>query len=80
MSYDMMDFGGMMGYGGWWSVLAIAFWLLIFVALVLAIFWLVKSLSGDRTQESAEDVLKKRYAKGEIAKAEFDQKMKDIGK
>lgn len=34
--------------------------------------------SGERTKESASDILKKRYARGEINKEEFEEMKKDI--
>ncbi len=56
------------------------FWLLVFVGLFLLIRWIVRS-SGPGSQppkESAMEVLKKRYAGGEISKEEFEQKKKDL--
>ena len=58
-----------------------------FFGIVWAIFWIVVSRYGWRNREhrfgaplekSALDILKDRYAKGEIGKAEFDEKKKDI--
>lgn len=61
----------------------IIFWLVIIIVLV----WLIKFLvgksgsSGNREREedpSAMEILKRRYASGEISKAEFEQKKKDL--
>lgn len=76
--------GGMGGYGGGWlgSIIMIAFWVAVIVGIVLLIRWLVQSTGagshGARSEESALEILKKRYARGEIDKKEFDQKKKDL--
>ena len=76
---------GMMGWGvmGWLgAVMMLIFWIVIIAAVVILVRWLV---SADRLQtggagrtESALDILKKRYARGEISKEEFEEKRKDI--
>ncbi len=75
---------GMMGWGGWgmgW-VFMIIFWALIIVALVFLIKWLAglsrSRASSDKPHDSALEILKQRYAKGEINKEEFDQKKRDL--
>jgi len=47
------------------------------------ILWAVKTTAGSGTnsagkQKSALDILKERYAKGEIEREEFEQKRKDL--
>jgi putative membrane protein len=76
---------GMMGnWGmGWFgSIFMVAFWILILVGLVLLIRWLVQATGRDKTDGSgvnrALEILKERYAKGEIDKEEFESKKKDL--
>jgi putative membrane protein len=62
-----------------------AFWVLV---LVLGVFFLVRWLSGSgksrKTQEFLQgddvlDILKQRYARGDIEREEFQQKRHDLG-
>ena len=72
----------MMGLWGWVGyVVMVVFWTLVIFALVLWIkSWLEQMgmWSGPREQESALEILKKRYARGEINKQEFEEKRKDL--
>jgi putative membrane protein len=76
----MHDGGGHMmpGWmGGWmalWGVLAIA----LIVLAVVATIWLVRHLSGGGS--SHQDVLKRRYAAGEISREEFLQRRNDLSR
>ena len=75
-----MGFGMMDGYGmssGMW-ILGLIFWILILVGLILLIKYLWEGAGAKRMEESALEVLKKRYARGEISKEEFEDKKKDI--
>lgn len=56
------------------------FWILVVVGLVFLIKWLAQQSRPRETRESESplEILKKRYAKGEIDKEEFDQKKKDL--
>lgn len=72
MFHDFM-FGGM--WFGW------IFW----IVLIALIIWLVvnqsnrnKQIYQPPQQDSAIDILKKRYAKGEISKEEYEQMKKDL--
>jgi putative membrane protein len=76
----MMDWG----YGiGWFGPIMMGiFWILIIVAIIFLIRWLIASSSfkshGLKSEESAIEILKRRYARGEINKEEFLEKKKDL--
>jgi putative membrane protein len=69
--HDSMMFGG----GFMWLV-----WLL----LIAGVAWLVATLvasrgrRGDSTGTSATDIVKERYARGEIDRTEYEQKLQDL--
>ncbi len=69
----MMD--GFFGMGFSWIV-----WLIIIVAIVWAIFRFKGNNHGQyrKDNESSLDILKKRYANGEISKDEFERMKKDL--
>ena len=68
-----------MGFGG--GFFMILFWIVIIVAVVMLVKWLAGGSSRfDLPREkSALDILKERYARGEIGKEEFEQKKRDLG-
>jgi putative membrane protein len=76
---------GMMGWGGgmgWpWPIMMLIFWVAVIVGVVFLVRWLTSSANrgrGGASEESALDILKKRYAKGEISKDEYEKIKKDI--
>ncbi len=77
---------GMMGSGwgmGWFgTIFMLIFWVLVAVCLIFLIKWLIQKTSGKKEIPSASnralEILKERYAKGEIDKAEFETKKKDL--
>lgn len=73
MMYDYWGHGS--GTDGWGFV----FMLLMMVLVILGIVVLVRYLGqepGSHNQDEALDVLKKRFANGEIDKKEFEEKRK----
>jgi len=69
---------GMMGAG--MGVAMILFWVVIIVLAIAAVRWLLAAAPGRPAApgETAEDILKKRYARGEIQKEEFEAKLRDL--
>lgn len=71
------DHGGWMFGGG----LVMLLWWLLPIALVVALAVYLVKLSGGRstTEKNALDILKERYARGEIKRDEFEQIKRDLG-
>lgn len=69
-----MDYGMM----GWMWIFGLVFWILVIAGLVLLIKYLWEGTGAKRETESALEILKKRYARGEINKEEFEEKKKEL--
>ena len=70
-----MGYYGDYGFGGFFMLL---FWILIIVAIAVTVKWLICHNQPGQKANSALDILKERYAKGEIDKQEFEAKKKDL--
>ncbi len=75
--------GGMMGWNDGWGMFAMLHMLLWWVLIILGIVVLAKWAFGARQPKSSgEDralaILRERYARGEIDKAEFDARRRDL--
>ena len=72
----------MFGYGDSWGwsgmILMFVWWIIIVAAIVLAVRWLAMASGGKRYGNNAVEILKERYAKGEIDKKEFEEKLKEL--
>jgi putative membrane protein len=83
----MMMGWGMMGWGGYgfnpfgW-VMMVVVWALIIGGIALLAIWLLRegapSVSGVSSSARALDILKERYARGEITHEQYDQMRRDI--
>ncbi len=79
---DGQAMDGMMG--GWWGfgLLWMLFWIALLVLVVVAIWRLLQGRPGgatDSREESPMEILKRRYAQGEINREEFEAKRRDLG-
>jgi putative membrane protein len=71
----------MWGMWGAWGIgmllVMLTFWVLVIVGLVALVRWLVTQGRESRT-DTAFEILRQRYARGEINKDEFDAKKRDL--
>ena len=72
----MGEYWGWHGFG--WVFMSL-WWILIIVVIVAAVKWLAYGSSGSgRRDKTALDILKERYARGEVNREEFEQKRRDL--
>lgn len=80
--YGMMHWGSYGWDGGWFGWVGMVIWWLLVVMFVLAAIRWFSNRAGSGTGaahgKSAMDILKERYAKGEIEKKEFEEKKKAL--
>ena len=76
---------GMMGsWGmGWFGMIFMTiFWVLVIVGLVFLIKWLIQASGSGKTAgqtgSGALEILRQRYARGEIDKGEFESMKRDL--
>ncbi len=78
--------GYMGNYGGGWGGMGFGligmslFWIVLIIGIVALLKgrWGSPGSGERRPEKTALDILKERYARGEIDKAEFDQKRNDL--
>ena len=79
--YDFWGMHPMWGMWGAWGfgmmLIMLVFWGLIIVGLVLGIRWLV-SQGRESRSDTAMDILRQRYARGEIDKEEIEARRRDL--
>ena len=64
-----------MGLGGW-------LWMILAVVLVVAVVWVLVTAVSGRDRSAADDatqILKARFARGEITQAEYEQARRLLG-
>ena len=75
------DYWGMHYMWGAWGIgmtlMMVLFWVLIIVGLVVGIRWLISQGKESRS-DSALEILRQRYARGEITKEQFEAMKQDL--
>ena len=67
---------GSYGYTPWWTVAWYIFWIVIIALLIWFIYQFVIKREGS---DNALQILKKRFAKGDIAQKQFEEMKKKLG-
>lgn len=73
---EMAPFGFAFGIAG--LIFMILWWALIILAIVYLARWVIRQSSTFYKEKSPVDILKERYAKGEISREEFEKMKKDL--
>ena len=84
----MMMGPGMMGWGGfgffpWWGILMLLFWALVIGGGALLLVWLFRQGRPPEAPPGphgpqALDILRERYARGEITREQYQQMRRDL--
>jgi len=75
---SMMNFG-FTPFGGFGWIFMVLWWVLIIAGIVALIKWFTNQSRGNHDHEKSPlEILKERYAKGEIDRKEFEDKKKDL--
>ncbi len=69
-----------MGFGLFGWLMMLLFWILIIVGVIVVVRWIMDQGKPNwlRTEETALDILKKRYASGEIDKEQFETVKREL--
>ena len=86
MMGGMMGSGMMGGWGGggaagpWWAVFSLVPWLLVAAGIGLLVVWALRQASdgGAASGGRALDILKGRYARGEVTREQYEQIRRDL--
>ncbi|MHB8280179.1 MAG: SHOCT domain-containing protein [Candidatus Humimicrobiaceae bacterium] len=71
----------MMGFGGFGMIFGFIFFVLIVIGVILLIVWLVRRTGyniTDKTSTRSLEILKERYAKGELTKEQYENMKKEL--
>lgn len=74
------DHGWIWGWGmGIGMISMVLFWALVILGIVVLVKWIAGGSSmSNPSAKNALDILKERYARGEIDKQEFEEKKRDL--
>ena len=80
---DNKNYGGMMNmmpysYGYGFGMFGFFFMILFWGLIIWLVIWIISKYAKQKTSEDPLDILKERYAKGEINKKQFEEMKKEL--
>ena len=70
------------GYGAHWGwvgpIMMALFWIAIIVGIVFLVRYFVRQGRQSGKEDSALEILRQRYARGEVSKEEYEEKRRDL--
>ncbi len=72
------------GYGGGWGWMAagwitmLVFWVLVIAGAIVAVRWVSARGVAGRPPETPMEILRRRYAAGELTKEQFESMKRDV--
>lgn len=64
---------------GWWMVIGSVWFVLFWGAVIYLIFWAAgRGRSEERADETPLEILRRRYARGEITKEQFERMRQEL--
>lgn len=74
--YGQMFWGG--GYGMFGGLMMLVFWGVVIALIVLAVRWFSQDRNDTGPKADAMDILRERFARGEIDEEEFERRRKTL--
>lgn len=83
MGWSMMGPGIMGPWGvtasSWWSVAMLVFWALMLVGIAVLVIWAIRQMGpGEAASRRPLEILKERYARGELTREHYEQMRHDL--
>jgi putative membrane protein len=83
----LYDWGWGAHHPMWWAwgaggvimmLMMVIFWVTVITAIVIGVRWLVRQGRPAERTDAALDILRQRYARGEIDRQEFEDRRRDL--
>ncbi len=82
MGFGMMDGSGFMSGWGWGGMafggIMMLLWFAVIIALIVFLFRWISGSSRRNSSQDAVDILKQRYARGEIDASELEERTRQL--
>ncbi|HWO71959.1 MAG TPA: SHOCT domain-containing protein [Dehalococcoidia bacterium] len=64
---------------GWWMLIGSLWFVAFWVTIIYLIIWAINRIGERRTDETPLEILRRRYARGELSEEQFEKMRRDLG-